>query len=372
MLIAYIFCFLITLAYVVLMVIYARGWQLQKAFIIPEPYLPKTFISIIIPARNEEANIRNCIESILRQNYASHLFEVIVVDDFSEDKTADIVRSYKNVVYLQLNEVDRSHKKQAISLGIANSKGALIVTIDADCTAPSNWLRNIASKYEAEHPVMIVAPVSYDCNSSILQIFQSLDFMSMQGITAAAHRLQLGNMSNGANLAFSKEAFYAVNGYEGIDHLASGDDYLLMMKMQQKFLGKVSYIKSLGTIVHTLPQTTWWLLLQQRIRWASKSGKYNDARLTAILLLVYVFNMSFLMIGIVALHDSFLWTVLLLMLSCKIVIELFFLFPVTAFFNKKKQLWIFPLLQPLHILYIIIAGLLGFAGVYQWKGRVVK
>jgi cellulose synthase/poly-beta-1,6-N-acetylglucosamine synthase-like glycosyltransferase len=265
-----------------------------------------------------------------------------------------------------------AYKKKALSAGIANSSGALIVTTDADCIAPPGWLRHIAAVYEKRQPVMIIAPVDFTCNGSLVQLFQSLDFMTMQGITAAAHYLKAGNMSNGANLAFSRSAFNEVGGYTGIDHMASGDDYLLLMKLQQRFPERIAYLKSQAAIVQTAPQPGWRSFLQQRIRWASKSGKYDDHRMTAILLLVYLFNLSFAVLFAAAFFNPILWQVLAGMFVLKIAVELYFLVPVARFFRKRRQLVLFPFLQPLHIAYIVLAGFLGFFGTYSWKGRKVK
>jgi hypothetical protein len=63
---------------------------------------------------------------------------------------------------------------------------------------------------------------------------------------------------------------------------------------------------------------------------------------------------------------------LLGILLAKVVIELVFLLPVAVFYRKTRELLFFPLLQPLHILYIIMAGFLGKFGTYHWKGRQVK
>ena len=371
---------LLTLAYMVLMLLYSTGWSKQPFFVVPKGFQPVTKISIIIPARNEANNINACIDSILAQEYPGHLFEIIVIDDHSTDSTFDIVNSYadRNVRciklsdHLQKDELINAYKKKALSIGIAQSKGELIITTDADCIVPVNWLQHMAALYERDKPVMIVAPVDFICNNTIVEKFQSIDFMSMQGITAAAQALGLGNMSNGANLAFSKQAFNDVDGYNGIDHLASGDDYLLMMKLQRRYPGGIAYLKSKHAIVRTKPQPNWKGFFQQRIRWASKSGKYNDVALTLILLLVYLFNFSFLVLSVAGIFKPFLLGIAALMLICKIAAELYYLAPVAAYFNKRRQLYIFPLLQPLHIAYIIIAGFLGFAGTYTWKGRSVK
>jgi cellulose synthase/poly-beta-1,6-N-acetylglucosamine synthase-like glycosyltransferase len=196
--------------------------------------------------------------------------------------------------------------------------------------------------------------------------------MGMQGITAATHRLKLGNMSNGANLAFTREIFYEVNGYQGIEHLASGDDYLLMMKIAKKPGSKIAYLKSKHAIVTTLPQPDWQSFFRQRIRWASKSGKYNDVRMTLVLAMVYLYHLCFPVLAVGGFWHSSLWWLALAMLGSKIIAEYLFMRPVTAFFNKKWARPYLPFVHPLHIVYIIVAGFLGMVGKYEWKGRKVK
>jgi glycosyltransferase involved in cell wall biosynthesis len=367
------------MSYAALMAAYRYGWEEQGVFKTGQGR-PKTSISVVIPARNEETNIGACVQAILDQNYPKELLEIIVVDDHSTDHTLDVVESFEAVnlhcisLSEHISESDKlvAYKKKALSVGISKARGELIVTTDADCVAPTRWLKNIAAKYEAEQAVMIVAPVDFSNNGKLVETFQSIDFMSMQGITAAVHQLSMGNMSNGANLAFSKEAFYEVEGYAGIDHLASGDDFLLMTKLGKAYPGRISYLKSKDAIVRTAPQPDWKSFFNQRIRWASKSGKYDDQKMTAMLALVYLFNLSFLLLLIGGFFFPFAWAIGGMMLLWKIIAEIYYLLPVAEFFGKTRELYIYPLLQPLHILYIISAGFLGMVGKYQWKGRRVN
>jgi cellulose synthase/poly-beta-1,6-N-acetylglucosamine synthase-like glycosyltransferase len=360
--------------------VYKAGWAKQNDFIFPSDFKPSTFISVIIPARNEADNIRACISSILAQEYPQHLLEIIVVDDHSTDSTAAIVKEYNglNVHCISLSDhLDAgkkivAYKKAALAAGITQSRGSLIATTDADCIAHKLWLLNMAAIYEMERPAMIVAPVIYATDHSVVQIFQLIDFMSMQGITAAAHRLKLGNMSNGANLAFSKAAYMLVQGYKGIDHLASGDDLLLMVKMKKVKAGKISYLKSPEAIMLTKPQPDWKSFFRQRIRWASKSGKYGDHRLTFILLLVYLFNLAFPVLLVAGIFNADHLYIACMMFVIKVAAEYLFLEPVAKFFRKQWIFGSFFFLQPLHILYIIVAGFLGFVGGYEWKGRRVR
>jgi cellulose synthase/poly-beta-1,6-N-acetylglucosamine synthase-like glycosyltransferase len=369
---------LLLVCYTILIVYYASWWQSIPYFkYIPDQHITK--ISVIIPARNEALNIKICLESILRGDYPESLYEVIVIDDHSTDDTAQIVKSYSShkVRLLSLEQYLKgeqlnSYKKKAIDLAIAKATGDLIVTTDADCILPPYWLSIIASFYEKNTPAFIAAPVSYFGENSFLTVFQSLDFMTLQGITGAAVYKRFHSMCNGANLAYEKKAFYEVNGFADIDLLASGDDMLLMHKIYSVHPERVMYLKSPDAIVRTKPMETWSKFFNQRIRWASKSDKYIDKKIIGVLMLVYLFNVLLVIMTITAFFIPILWYWLLGIGVVKIIVELLFLFPVADFFGKKKLLWWFIPSQPFHILYIIVAGWLGKFGSYKWKGRKVK
>jgi len=182
--------------------------------------------------------LQNCLQSILQNNYPPSLFEIIVADDFSTDKTAEIVESfckeYSNVKLLRMQDKIsykiNSYKKKAIETGIAESSFEWIVTTDADCLVSSEWLSLLDAYIQKTHSLFVAAPVMFISTKSFLGIFQSLDFISLQGITAASVSAGIHSMCNGANLAYEKKTFYAVNGFAGIDNIASGDDMLLMQK----------------------------------------------------------------------------------------------------------------------------------------------
>ena len=339
----------------------------------------KTFISVIIPARNEAENIQGCLESVTSQSYPKHLFEIIVIDDFSTDNTAAIVSSFtgKNVSLVSLKGFTKegelnSYKKKAIEIAMSKAKGELIVTTDADCIVPNTWLQEIAGYYETYHPAFIAAPVVYYGEHNFLKICQSLDFMTLQGITGAAVYKKFHNMCNGANLAYEKKVFFEVGGFTGIDNIASGDDMLLMHKIFERYPERVLFLKSSHAIVKTKPAETLKEFFNQRIRWASKADKYTDKKITAVLFLVYFFNLWIVVLAILSclFPSIFIWFIVLII--SKTIIELFFLYPVARFFNKEKLLGWFPVAQPFHILYTIIAGWLGKFGSYKWKERKVK
>ncbi len=353
----------------------AYYWQSWKAIsdFIPLNTTASTTISIIIPARNEEKNIGQLFQALQNQTYPTELFEVIVVDDHSTDGTAAIVQQFPSVKLIQLKEDNiNSYKKKAIETGIAAATGDLIVTTDADCLPGNNWLTTIAAFKTEKQSAFIAAPVVLENNNSLLQIFQTLDFLVLQGITGASVYKNAHSMCNGANLAYEKKAFQEVNGFQGIDNIASGDDMLLMHKIWKQYPDKVHYLKSKEAIVSTQPMKTWKAFFNQRIRWASKAKSYGDKRIIVVLLLVYLLNLSFLVLSVVGFFCSMYWIFLLGLWLAKTMVEFPFVYSVASFFNKKSLLKYFLFFQPLHIIYTILSGLFGQFGKYEWKGRRVS
>ena len=365
-------CIFLFIFYSLLIIYYWQSWKAIPDFILTNR-AATTKISVIIPARNEENNIRQLLEALQKQIYPPELFEVIVVDDHSTDKTIAIVQQFPTVKLIELKDDNiNSYKKKAIETGITAATGELIVTTDADCIPRKEWLQTIASFRQEKGSVFIAAPVALNCNSSVVEILQSLDFMILQGITGASVHKNIHSMCNGANLAYDRKVFDEVNGFAGIDHIASGDDMLLMHKIWKLYPDKVHYLKSKDAIVSTRPMQTLKGFFNQRIRWASKAKKYDDKRIIAVLLLVYLFNLSFCWLLVAGCWHHYYWIILIGMWVAKTIIEFPFFISVSNFFNKKWAVRLFLFFQPLHIIYTIISGLFGQFGKYEWKGRRVS
>lgn len=370
------------LAVYCLLIAQYRKWLLRLQVFRTDPSIPaQAFFSVIIPARNEEAMIGICLRSILRQSYPAVLFEVIVINDHSSDGTESITRAlqqeYANLrlinlsEHLQGNQLN-AYKKKAIEVGIAKSKGNWIVTTDADCTVTEHWLQAINAFIAEKDPVFIAAPVMFTNKSSFLSIFQLLDFLSLQAITAASVSAGYHSMCNGANIAYRKDVFYEVGQFKGIDMLASGDDMLLMHKIKQRYPSSLGYLYSPEALVTTAPMPSWISFLNQRIRWASKADKYRDKTIFWVLALVYALNLALLAWLVVSPFVANAFAIWLLFVMIKTLVELSFLLPAARFYGLTRTMAWFPLMQPFHITYTVIAGWLGKFGTYQWKGRKVQ
>jgi cellulose synthase/poly-beta-1,6-N-acetylglucosamine synthase-like glycosyltransferase len=366
------FFILFFVGYSVLIIYYWQIWTSIPDFMLSAETLSLP-VSIIIPARNEEDNIGQLLQALHDQTYPKEFFEIIVINDHSTDATVQIAMQFPGVKLVNLEEDEiNSYKKKAVAKGIAVASGSLIITTDADCIPPPGWVQAIVSFKERSKAVLIVAPVALDCNSDIVQVFQAMDFMVLQGITGASVHKKIHTMCNGANLAYERNVFYEVNGFTGIDHIASGDDMLLMHKIATKYPDRLYYLKSIDAIVSTQPMTSWSSFFNQRIRWASKALHYNDKRIFWILLLVYLFNLSFLVLLLAGWWNHMYWLFFLIAWIAKTMVELPLFYSIAGFFNKQWAIKWFFFFQPLHIFYTIVSGLFGQFGKYEWKGRQVK
>jgi cellulose synthase/poly-beta-1,6-N-acetylglucosamine synthase-like glycosyltransferase len=362
---------------------YYRSWRALPVYR-PGAPAPHMKITVLVPARNEEPNIGRCLQSLAAQRYPRDCFEVIVIDDHSTDGTAAIVNGFPGlpVRYLALAEIAgaetvTAHKKFAIETGIGAATGELIVATDADCVAEPGWLSTLAAFYEQQGAKFIAAPVRIggvgpgQRTHTLLGIFQTLDFITLQGITGAAVSKRIHSMCNGANLAYPREVFFEVGGFQGIDEIPSGDDMLLMHKIFLKYPERVFFLKSPEAIVSTRPETHWKGFFHQRIRWASKADRYDDRRIFWVLLLVYLVNVMFLTLAVAMFWNGWWGLVGLVLLIPKTLVEYCFVRDVANFFDQSRLMVYFPFLQPLHILYTVIAGWLGKFGSYRWKDRKI-
>ena len=406
------------------MAVYFRGWRTLPEWQIPEGFEPRTRVSVMIPARDEAANISECLSSIIQGSYPPHLLEIIVIDDFSEDGTAEQVLSFQAAAagnpairLIRLSEVlppeagEVANKKKALQTGIAQARGTLIVTTDADCVAPKDWLRLVVSRF---HPTpdpspngrgvpltvlstsplplgegsacpaeggrvgLLAAPVVFHREHNLFQRFQSLDFLGLMGISGAGIHCGFQRMGNGANLAFPKSVFEAVGGYSGNEHLSSGDDMFLVQKIAHHYPGSVFFLKNRGAAVMTTAKPDVRSFFQQRLRWGTKNAALPEWPVRLVLLTVFLFCSSILIcavwavVSLPACHAT-VFSALLFQVAVKALCDYVFLREMCGYFGRKDLLrWFVPSFL-LHTLYIPPAGAASlFLKKFEWKGRIVR
>ena len=373
----------LTSLYLVMVLYFFIGWlrlkKVSNGSAADENKLP--FVSVLIPARNEEAHIKTCIEAIFKQQYPAHLFEVIVIDDYSTDSTLSLARevNQRNLLVLDLQQYlgkpgeYSPNKKKAIALGVKNARGSLILCTDGDCYMNETWLRSMTDYYQANSFKLVTGPVMIKPAKNPLAWFQQLDVMNMAGITGATIRNGFPTMCNGANLMYSKKVFVEVEGFKGNHEVATGDDIFLMHKINEHYPDAIGYVKNAEACVFTKPENTFNSFIAQRVRWVSKSKRFSDWKSTTILVFAYFFNLYILVAGLAAFQaEPMSWLPVAVAGGGKLLADLLFDIPVTWFFRKMILLLLLPVIEIFHVIYVVIIGALSLSGRYRWKDRLVK
>ncbi|RDC63340.1 glycosyltransferase [Adhaeribacter pallidiroseus] len=357
-----------------------RRWYawLKMPVVVKNSSIPQTYISVIIPVRNEAQHILALLQDLEQQTYTISNFEVIVIDDHSEDETASLIQKFKKKSDLPVHLISlqdypgRLQKKAAITTGITVAKGQLMVQTDGDCRVTPNWLFTLAQYYEQTNVQCIAGPVALLEANSLFTRMQVVEFASLIGVGGASIALGKPNMCNGANLAYTRQAFIMVQGFAGNEQLASGDDEFLMHKIAKSFPGQIAFLKSPETIVRTAAQASLSTFMQQRIRWASKWPNYSQWHIKLLALLVFGVNLGLFSSFFIWLCRGIAGTQVVYLYFFKFLIDSLFLVTVLRFLYRKMYIAYLIPLQFVYIPYVLYTALLGLRGTYNWKSRRVK
>ena len=330
-------------------------------------------VSVIIAARNEEAHMRSLLESLEAQDYPPHLLEIVVVNDHSEDGTAQIVEEYKaiskhKIALFHLDENSDTPKKEALKLGIQHSQGEILLFTDADCHMPPTWVREMQSGFKNDKIGLVVGPICYE-KGALLENMLSQEQAALLGSAFATLKLKIPTMCNGANMAVLRSTFLSVGGFESDSIIASGDDELLLHKVYMQDSQSVVFMKNKKAIVTTESASTLSQLYHQRKRWAGKWEKYLMFRTKAFAFFIFSFHVSWLSSAICSFFSPsfalyFVWA-----LAIKCVLEFVFIHKVMKFLGKKINLLGFVMWQLLYSPYVVFFGLVSRGKKYSWKGR---
>jgi cellulose synthase/poly-beta-1,6-N-acetylglucosamine synthase-like glycosyltransferase len=369
------FIFLTTLlavAYLLLQLFYLYHWLKTPEVSVPDYFIPNIGFSVVVVAHNEEYAIEECIRGILQQHYPNNLFEVIIINDRSTDGTVEKINGIQasNIRLLHLEDfVEILHppafKKSAIELALQKANYDWIVVTDADCIVPSQWLRSIAYAQSKNDSLFFAVPIRYASKKSMLQKMQEMEMSVLMLVTAAGIRSGLHDMANGANMAFSKQAFLEVGGYKGNYQYASGDDMFLIEKMRKFFPEKISFIKSKTAIVETSSKEDWNSLLKQRIRWAGKNKGLKSPIIHTIWLFVGFYHLWICVTIVLAIFQLSSWWPFIVSLLIKWFADGIIIYSASTFF---KQNFITRYFIPLQILYMIYVFRLGWNILLGKKG----
>ncbi len=323
----------------------------------------KLSYSIVVPFRNEAVNLPFLLKSIEKLNYPVENFEVILVDDESMEKFQ--VSSFKFQVQMIVNQrISNSPKKDAIQTAIQHSKFDWIITTDADCIVPENWLLDLNYYIHNTKKQMVCGPVFFKSKSNFLNDFQQIEMISLQAVTIGSFDFNLAFMCNGANFGYSKNLYKQLNAFDGNDKIASGDDVFLLQKAVKNFPDEVGFLLKKDFHVTTNSAESWTELFQQRIRWAGKSKAYSSGFGKFVALTVFLGNLAFI-ISLFLLFFGFYEMIILLLL--KVISDLLVANQTARFYKiKMKNTLLTALVYPF---FSSAVALYSLFGTYEWKGR---
>ncbi|HRS53189.1 MAG TPA: glycosyltransferase [Bacteroidales bacterium] len=340
--------------------------------------------SVVITVRNEEKNINDCLNSLLKQKLYSNKIEILISDDYSSDNTITQIKKIistneNSLIDIKIIQPDDSNngyiygsKKQAQERAIKQAKGDIIILTDADCIFNEKWIISIISYLKNNDALFISAPVKIVYDNTLWSKIQSLEFTSLVISGAASIIMGCPLMSNAANIAFTKSAYSEIVDKIPSKHLLSGDDIFLMVAFTKKFgHKKIHFIKNYDTIVYTKPLPNFISFLSQRIRWSSKAITYKDFFQIFISFLVFLANASIILYIVLSLFSLKYITLLVSAFIVKLIVDSALIYEGLVFFNSTRLILLVLPLQIIYPFYVTIVPLLSLFVKVKWKGRSI-
>lgn len=372
------FSFILAGTYLVMQIVYWYFWKRLPVIRVEKGFDPGTFISVIIPARNEADHITDCVESVLSQQYPIDKFEVIVVDDHSSDGLQTLVQRIfgRKVQCLSLGDNNLpGGKKNALDAGIRMAKGNWMITLDADCRMKGDCLKSSAFAHEKMNAQIMTGAVLIDDANNTFESFQAMEMAGLMLVTGSGFLSHWHHLANGAFLSFSKKAFEEVGGYSSHTAYASGDDMFLMESISEKFPDQVYFLKNRDARVLTKAEGEWKSFIKQRTRWASKNNGLKNQRITLIWGFIWIYDLILLSFFIGSfLYPGYFVIPFIMIFISKMAGDILILKTATHFFKAPFSMLHFLIAEVFQIGYVLQIGILRLAGKkeYHWKGRKVQ
>ncbi len=322
--------------------------------------------SIIVAVRNEYNNLDNLITCILKQNNFPAKWELILVDDHSEDGSVEIISRYAeehaNIRAFRL-DTDQFGKKAAIAQGLKHSRYNIVVQTDADCHFHAGWLGALLRPFVSGADLAI-GPVQYVPADGLLNSIFRLEFLSM--VISGGGMANVGKpvFCNAANMAYRRDI--AQNLVQE-SKSASGDDVFLLHAFKRAGRN-IQFVKDREAIVRTDAPANIRAFINQRIRWGSKAKYYTDIETILLSLLVATINIALVSIFVGVLLFG-CWEYFAVLLGVKMIADMVLFSVSLPFFDEGILLFYVPIMSIIYPFYIAFASIYSIFAHYEWKGR---
>ena len=325
-------------------------------------------VSIVIAARNEQDRIIPCLKSLEQLEYDTTMYEIIFVDDCSEDKTPQIISEFVSrhanwkLFTLRNKSTTLRGKKNALLHGIREATGKIICTTDADCEVPAGWLKGMTGFFKPG-VTMVLGNSPLKIERGIVNQFLRFDNMFSAIASAAPTKLGYPFTSVGRNLAYRKDVYENAGGFLALKKFKSGDDIHLTERFRYLNTGKIDYCADPNTFVETGQSGDLREIIHQQIR---KNSKIILSTWPSVLLALIIFSYYVLMVIIPFARPS-LWWLWLGMFIIKLVLENIPLNLANKIFRQQISPFLILFYQLIYPIHIIGFSLLGLFQIYKWK-----
>ncbi|MEB2781591.1 glycosyltransferase [Algoriphagus sp. C2-6-M1] len=356
-----------SLSYFTLLWWISRFWEINEGKAIDHSFTPE--VTLIIPFRNEVRNIPSLSAHLKKLRYPN--LSILLLDDHSEDGSFQLLEKYfEENPSIQVLRSQKKGKKCALEFGVKMATGEIILCTDADCDFHEFWVENMIAPFQNQKIQLVAGAVMVEAESKLLEVFQSLDWASILLMTNFSFAKKCPLMCSGANLAYRKEAFAQVNGYEGNREFSSGDDEFLLKKIHLCYgKGACHYLTTLESLVKTKAEPTWESLISQRVRWASKWKAHSSishamsAAGAFFVQLVWIGSFSLVFLGAKGILAFALGWLM------KIFAEKISLGKVLKSLNSQPSNRMILQTSFVHPFYVFRVGIRALSGKFTWKGR---
>lgn len=365
---------LIVLAvYIVQMGVAAIGFARVRRNPAPPPPSSWPMVSVVVPARNEADTIEDCLESIQSCTYPDGRLEIIVVDDFSTDRTAVRVKDQQHpedgspihlVRMADLTDQNGGHKSAALAEGLKVARGEVLLTTDADCTVPPNWIRSMVRRCTSGTP-FVAGPVAYKHRQRFLPRLQALELMGLVAYGAGTQGVGVPTFCNSANVAYRRDVLEE----HEVPPKGAAQDEMLLQQVAYATERDVAFNPDPEALVTTRPAPSFWDYLRQQARWAHMGLRYPYEGPRALVVSLWLTHAVLLLCCITAvLVPSWRQPTLLALLG-KMGADALLAAPAARHFGHRGLLRSTVPTELLLVLTVPLAGLVGTFGPLKWKER---
>lgn len=321
-------------------------------------------ISILIPVKNEENNLARLFESLQNIDYPSDHFELIFIDDNSDDHSSDLIKKFiegkYNFQLINARNKTIKGKKGALDIGIKESKFDFILQTDADCIVPPQWLKVYAEYFAAGYDLIFgLAPVVQ--SSGMLNSFICFENFRTQLLVNAFAKIGFPYSGAARNMGYRKQTLMNMGGFAKFDKTLSGDDDLLLREAIVN-KAKIKFITERESGVKTVSAESFVQFLNQKARHVSTSHRYlliHKVLLAKwhILNLIFLFSIIFAPFNIL-----FLLPFLIKIIFDMATVKLF-----ENKFDYKFNAFAIPFFQIIYECLLILTFFRSFSFKNRWK-----